>query len=571
MKLKRLEINGYKNLQNKTIFNFENCTNYVALIGLNGSGKSNVLEAISKIIYSYFYKQPISDFTFLFEYEKEGKLIRLENNKVYVNNRERKRSFKGFLPVQVVASYSGEETRLWEDIFEEPYLKYFNKIKLNYINQKLRFLYINKFSWSNALLALLCHNEGKEFIKELLGINDLQGEIKIQFQFSEKYEDRKSKFSIADTSILTIPQLTDRIKREQEDEEDKYLQISQIASIDLGNIQNEYQNREWCKRFFEYLFLATSPKNKKLITGVKIEFGNKDIRKLSEGEKKILLIKCISTILASENSIVLLDEPDSHVHLDRKKQIVDTFTNTEHISFFTTHSPTLTKYCAKENIFKIEDGEVTVANTIYEGVEYLIDEDDVLKTMFSSNDIIICEGKTDDIYISKALQHFRDEYPTLQFDFLRVGGTDSDNIKHLLEKFRVDNDKKIIIVVDRDDAGYKVFKSLFPYSNKERQAVEIEVFNETGNIVFLMIPPTNSENVSGEFLIENYFNNDKIKELAKEEIESKFLDNTSFAKFPNIKYNLKKEILRKHCNQSTPDDMIAFKTLLNKLAEIMTE
>lgn len=82
---------------------------------------------------------------------------------------------------------------------------------------------------------------------------------------------------------------------------------------------------------------------------------------------------------------------------------------------------------------------------------------------------------------------------------------------------------------------------MFPYSNKERQAVEIEVFNETGNIVFLMIPPTNSENVSGEFLIENYFNNDKIKELAKEEIESKFLDNTSFAKFPNIKYNLKRK------------------------------
>lgn len=282
-----------------------------------------------------------------------------------------------------------------------------------------------------------------------------------------------------------------------------------------------------------------------------------------------MLIKCISTILASENSIVLLDEPDSHVHLDRKKQIVDTFANTQHLSFFTTHSPTLTKYCAKENIFKIEDGEVTIANNIYEGVEYLIDEDDVLKTMFSSNDIIICEGKTDNIYISKALQHFRADYPTLQFDFLRVGGTDSDNIKRLLEKFRIDNDKKIIIIVDRDDAGYKVFKSLFPDSNKERQAVDIEVFNETGNIVFLMIPPTDNENASGEFLIENYFNNEKIKELAKEEIDSKFLDNTSFAKFPNIKDNLKKEILRKHCNQSTLNDMIAFRVLLNKLKEIM--
>lgn len=31
-----------------------------------------------------------------------------------------------------------------------------------------------------------------------------------------------------------------------------------------------------------------------------------------------------------------------------------------------------------------------------------------------------------------------------------------------------------------------------------------------------------------------------------------------------------KEILRRHCNQSTPDDMIAFKVLLTKLSEIMS-
>jgi hypothetical protein len=421
-----------------------------------------------------------------------------------------------------------------------------------------------------ALLTLLCHKGSEPFIKGLLGIENLQDDVKIQFQFSEKYEDRKSKFSIADTSELTIPQLTDRIKREQEDQADNYLQISQIFSIDLGNIQNENQNKEWCKLFFEYLFLATMPKSKKLITGIKIEFNNKDVRKLSEGEKKILLIKCVSSILGSDKAIVLLDEPDSHVHLDRKKQIVDTFNGAEHLTFFTTHSPTLTKYCNKENIFKIEDGEVTIANNIYDGVEYLIDEDDVLKTMFSSNDIIICEGKTDDLYISKALQHYRDEYPTLQFDFLRVGGTDAENIKHLVDKFRADNDKKIIILVDRDDAGYKVYQSLFPISRRERQIVDFEHYNNTDNILFLMIPPINPANVSGEFLIENYFDNEKIKNLAKQNIEEKFLNNTSFAQFPNIKDNLKRNILRKHCLQSTPEDMVGFKVLLNKLVEIMT-
>lgn len=566
MKIKRLYINGYRNLNEKTFFNFEHCTNYVALIGLNGSGKSNVLEAVSKIIHSYYYKQQITDFTFLLEYEKDDKLIRLENNKVYVNNKERKNSIRDFLPVQVIACYSGEETRLWEDIFQEPYLKYFNKIKLNYINQKLRFLYINKYSWSTALLTLLCHSDSEQFIKELLGIENLQDDIKIQFQFSDKYEDRKTKFSIADTSELTVPQLTDRIKKEQEDQADGYLQISQIASIDLGNIQNEYQNKEWCKLFFEYLFLATMPMSKKLVTGIKIEFNHKDVRKLSEGEKKILLIKCISTILASNNSFVLLDEPDSHVHLDRKKQIIDTFNNANHLSFFTTHSPTLTKYCRKENIYKIVDGEVTIANNIYEGIEYLIDEDDVFKTMFSNNDIIICEGKTDDLYISKALRHFKDEFPLLQFDLLRVGGTDPDNIKHLIDKFRVDNDKKIIILVDRDNAGEVVYKSLFPESNTQKKDIDFKNYRE--NIVFLMIPPLDAAQNGSNFQIENYFGNDIIREIAKSYIDESYTNNSSFTDLSNKIQDKVKLKLREHITDSSK--MVSFKILLNKLQEVMT-
>ena len=48
MKLQELNIQGYKNLKDaaKVSFDFTNCTNYTALIGLNGSGKSNILEAV---------------------------------------------------------------------------------------------------------------------------------------------------------------------------------------------------------------------------------------------------------------------------------------------------------------------------------------------------------------------------------------------------------------------------------------------------------------------------------------------------------------------------------------------
>ncbi|QYS86101.1 hypothetical protein JJC03_14045 [Flavobacterium oreochromis] len=290
MKLLRLSVNGYKNLGANTVFNFENCSNYVALIGLNGSGKSNILEAISKIIHSYYYKQPIPNiatvggFEFLLEYEKDGNIIRLQNNQIFVNNRLRQKSTKQYLPSQVIACYSGEELRLWEDIFSKPYLQYFNKIKLNYLDQRLRFIYINKYSWESALLTLLCHEQSIDYIKNLLGINDLQ-DIDISFDFFDDYDTRKEKYSISNTSELTIPQFTDRIKNEQELDANLKLKVSQISSIDLGNLQNENHNNEWCRKLFDFLFLATMPKNKKIIKRINIEFNNKDVRKLSEGEK----------------------------------------------------------------------------------------------------------------------------------------------------------------------------------------------------------------------------------------------------------------------------------------------
>ena len=46
MRLKSLYINDYKNIKEQT-FDFSDNTGYIALIGLNGSGKSNLLEAIA--------------------------------------------------------------------------------------------------------------------------------------------------------------------------------------------------------------------------------------------------------------------------------------------------------------------------------------------------------------------------------------------------------------------------------------------------------------------------------------------------------------------------------------------
>ena len=76
MKLQELHIQGYKNLKDaaKVSFDFTKCTNYTALIGLNGSGKSNILEAVS-LIFSSLYHNTTTDFSYAISYTFEDSLV----------------------------------------------------------------------------------------------------------------------------------------------------------------------------------------------------------------------------------------------------------------------------------------------------------------------------------------------------------------------------------------------------------------------------------------------------------------------------------------------------------------
>ena len=70
MRLKSLYIEDYKNIKRQT-FDFSSNTGYIALIGENGSGKSNLLEAISLIFNGIFNKKKIP-FDYSIEYEMNG-------------------------------------------------------------------------------------------------------------------------------------------------------------------------------------------------------------------------------------------------------------------------------------------------------------------------------------------------------------------------------------------------------------------------------------------------------------------------------------------------------------------
>ena len=412
-------------------------------------------------------------------------------------------------------------------------------------------LYLDKFYWHISLLCLLLtrfNNPEDKFCKEVLGINSVHS---VKFEFNKKNYQNYQNNSVLQF-IRTI------------DSKDKYT---------LEELQKTIQNYNIdISKVFKYLYIAFTPKNTKILENITIEYNdNLKIQDFSEGEKKMILIKAALEFAGQEDSLFILDEPDAHIHLSNKIQIrnvLEEYQQNRQI-IITTHSLTLTKAIPKEGIYCLEKGKVKEFKDIVEVTKYLANKEDIYKLLFSKLNILIVEGKTDDKYIKKAIELYKDDFPDLDFQILRVGGTDDENIKNLIDTIALKDEQKIIVLVDRDDAGHKVYKKIFN-NNKEKKDIYLEKYKN--NIYFLMLPHKDNNN-DKNFVIEDYFAKTDIQKLSMEYLQE-FLEKTSesFGSFPKIREILKGDLLPKFCdsNNCTKQSMEGFKVLLTELNKIIS-
>lgn len=164
MKLNYFTINGngYKNL--KGTYSFQNSNGYIALLGLNGSGKSNLLEAISIAFAKTKDINVELNFSFSLSYNISEELVEISETSKLGN---------GNLPSSIIACYSGEDNRLWNSGFRKYYIAFFNKA-IRGGEYKPWLLYINKYCWKIAFISLLfSENEDvTSFFKDKLHIDN---------------------------------------------------------------------------------------------------------------------------------------------------------------------------------------------------------------------------------------------------------------------------------------------------------------------------------------------------------------------------------------------------------------
>lgn len=421
----------FKNLKNVTI-DFDEKHWVTVLIGWNGTGKSNVLEALATIFRDLItynsapvaMRRAVPRFAFNLSYrigvgedrfyinidadpdrpeerlivhvatEEEalgaGTLTSLfEGQPKYSPWRGRKLKLSSFLknaslflPRYVFCYYSGESDRMFE-VFR-PYLQDFDeKLRKGADPGLKRLFYAMPIHSQFVLLAFLLQQseEARDLLENELGIDLEEGIESALFvlkqpAWSKRRGSRKPNPNGDDRfwgaegvvqgfldRLFQISVAPIRIKRREnttlwneETKEFQYLFVKDVAA--LRTLVGDQSQEE----FFRDLESAhASELIEEIRIRVRLQKNDRAItfRELSEGERQLLTVLGLLQFTAGEESLFLLDEPDTHInpswsvrylsYLERFLGIGNQTSGTSHV-LLTTHNPLAIAELVKEQV-----------------------------------------------------------------------------------------------------------------------------------------------------------------------------------------------------------------------------
>ena len=502
-RLKSLYIKDYKNIHEQT-FDFSTNTGYIALIGLNGSGKSNLLEAIALIFEGILFTHRAVNFHYEIKYEI-GNVEYIRRNRFASRDGARISERDMVYPTSIIACYSGEDRRLWHTAFEKYYMQYFKKAVRNRTFSP-QIMYIDKYCWKIAFIALLCSNNADilQFLRECCHFNNID-EISIKFNTDPAKE------------RTFIHHAASRWYHALEQNADAYGNINANTIVSTDMTTYGARNSVAPNYIFQFLYLLALPKKNKekrqtidkLITDIDIEINGLNFDGLSEGEKKMILVTCITQILGNDNSLVLLDEPDAHVHIENKKEILKTIEQYNGQTIFTTHSPIFTALMSYSNIYPIDKGNainesqrdliVKMANN---NINYIDGA-----CIIASKYLVITEGPGDINYLKAAIQacgNDESQYKVLEeVSFVYAGGA------KLVEEFYNEilsnlyaTLKEIVFVFDLDSEGREGAKQVQKLIDSGLNKIKIIYYNNN----YPIVDPNNTDFYLEDIFSRNVYN-----------------------------------------------------------------
>jgi len=355
VRIKSLKIRQFKNLRDFEVA-FDPIGLTTVLLGQNGTGKSNLLEALVVIFRDLDLGEPPS-FEYELSYECRGRNIRIaarergKSSSLQIDVEGQSVSYSSFwkdptrqfLPSNVFGYYSGPSSR-FESHFAKHQEKFYRHLLENRSGEALRPLFYARLIHSQFVLLAFFYEEHEQtsaFLKDYLGIEDLEAVLFVLKEppWSSKQGDRR--FWYAKGAVqgfldklfryalapLRLKQRIDIELSKTKNQERLYLFLKDRTALE--RLRVDYQTPRDFFKALESTYLS------KLLAEVRIRVKVRDctgaltFKELSEGEQQLLTVLGLLRFTRENEALFLLDEPDTHLnpvwslhYLDLLKEVV---------------------------------------------------------------------------------------------------------------------------------------------------------------------------------------------------------------------------------------------------------
>jgi predicted ATPase len=393
VRLDRLVIPNYRNLRSFDI-DFDESQSTTVLLGRNGSGKSNLIEAIVEI-FRELEAGSAPPFAYTLEYvcrnhaikihadpERASKRLDITIGGEAISQKAFQDNVARYLPNYVFAYYSGWSSRL-ERHFDRPTRRHYDAI-LKARDEKLplrRMFFCRKEYSQLVLLAFFFAKSSgaSDLLKHYLGIKSFDSALfvlkrpwwgasgspsKAQLEEGDSrfwyalgafkgLLDRMWRRSLA--PIRNSERVERDIRRQAEPTERMYLFIKN--EVELAGLKERGDNSKAVFGYLESLFLCD------LIDEVRVTVERTDgtrvkFTQLSEGEQQLLTVLGLLLFTQDDESLYLLDEPDTHLNpvwtYDFLKLLQDNIRADKGQLIVATHNPLMISSLRKNQVRLLE-------------------------------------------------------------------------------------------------------------------------------------------------------------------------------------------------------------------------
>ena len=335
MRVHKLAVRRFKNLRDFSV-DFDAQSSTTVLVGRNGTGKSNLLEALT-IIFRDLDLGRDPAFDYVLEYVCRNRRVTVDSSHGRTSVRVGDRSVpskqlaqtegKEYLPSYVFGYYSGPSNRM-EEHFETHQRRFYRDLLAGTDRPLRPLFYARPIHSQFVLLAFFLRREAniRRFLRDELWIEGLDSVLFVMTEPPWTSPEGDARFWMARGTVsqfldklyalaLAPLRLEQRVSagfRKTTTREHLYLYLKDVAA--LCGLAEHYGTEQELFKALESTYISQLIREVRIRVKARGVDGALTFRELSEGEQQLLMVLGLLRFTKEDEALFLLDEPDTHLN-----------------------------------------------------------------------------------------------------------------------------------------------------------------------------------------------------------------------------------------------------------------